>query len=133
MFLKDVRVKAYDLEKEPTKSLHADPRYPFYVHTTFRFYQYSDSEITSIERSALEMTLSNIAGVKNVSGSADVIEISSVKSFNPKGDKGGKGASTNVETKVYVVMYQVDINLNLKLTATVTIGRQLRNCLRKAL
>eukprot|EP00943_MAST-04B_sp_MAST-4B-sp1_P006430 g6430.t1 len=49
------------------------------------------------------MTLSNIAGVKNVSGSADVIEISSVKSFNPKGDKGGKGASTNVETKVYVV------------------------------
>ncbi len=102
LFLKDACVKAYDLETEPTKSLHADPRYPFYVHTIFRFYQYSSDEITYIERSALEMTLNTIADVKNVSGSADVTEISSVVSFNPKGDKGGKGASTTIETKVYV-------------------------------
>ncbi len=102
LFLKGIRVKAYDLESEPTKSLYADPRYPFYVYTTFRFYQYSSDEITQIEKLAFELTLRSLANFKNVSHSADVIEISSVTEFNPKGDRGGKGASTMIETKVYV-------------------------------
>ena len=103
IFLNNVNhVSGYDLATQPEKSLYAIPSYPYYVRNIFRFYGYSTTQITLVEKLAIEQTIATIANVRNVSGSTDVIEISSVSEFNPEGGRGGIGVSTTIETKVYV-------------------------------
>eukprot|EP00944_MAST-04C_sp_MAST-4C-sp1_P003606 g3606.t1 len=99
-----VKVKpsvAYDLRTSRGKSLYTNAAYPFFVRIVFRFYGYGVDDLGVIEAQACQRAIATYVSLKYVSGSEDVIEINSVEVFNPAGNKGGKGASTNVDIRIY--------------------------------
>ena len=99
-----VKVKqsvAYDLKTSPEKSLYSNAAYPYFIRIVFRFYGYAIDDFNVIESQALQQTIAKYASIKYISGSEDVIEINSLEEFNPAGNKGGKGASTNVDIRIY--------------------------------
>ena len=113
-----VKVKqsvAYDLQTSPEKSLYSNAAYPYFIRIVFRFYGYASNDLNAIETQALLQTIAKYVSIETISGSDDVIELNSLEEFNPAGDKGGKGASTNIDIRIYSksIKHAQSIKLNL--------------------
>ena len=92
---------AYDLRTSPEKSLYTNAAYPYFIRIVFRFYGYAVDDLNVIDTQSFQRALATYASVNDASDSEDVIEINSLEEFNPAGNKGGKGASTNVDIRIY--------------------------------